>query len=70
MTYDEVELRHTNDKVDRKNLAFTYENFTQTPLWDHFKVPIPHKKLQITQEQMSIVIRQNVFKSKINKDCI
>ena len=34
------------------------------------RFPIPHKKLQIMQEQMSIVIRQNVFKSKINKDCI
>ena len=34
------------------------------------RFPIPHKKLQITQEQMSIAIRQNVFKSKINKDYI
>ena len=25
--------RLTNDKSQRKNTQFTYENFTQTPLW-------------------------------------
>ena len=34
------------------------------------KFPIPRKKLRIMPEQMSIVIPQNVFKSKINKDYI
>lgn len=45
MTYDEVELRHTNDKVDRKNLAFTYENFTTTPLWDTLKITYSQQKI-------------------------
>ncbi len=45
MTYDEVELRHTNDKVDRKNLAFTYENFTETPFWDTLKISYSHQKI-------------------------
>ncbi|HHF0182781.1 TPA: TonB-dependent hemoglobin/transferrin/lactoferrin family receptor, partial [Haemophilus influenzae] len=44
-TYDEVELRHTNDKVDRKNLAFTYENFTTTPLWDTLKITYSQQKI-------------------------
>ncbi len=48
MTYDEVELRHTNDKVDRKNLAFTYENFTETPFWDTLKISYSHQKITTT----------------------
>ncbi|EOX4872621.1 TonB-dependent hemoglobin/transferrin/lactoferrin family receptor, partial [Haemophilus influenzae] len=47
-TYDEVELRHTNDKVDRKNLAFTYENFTETPFWDTLKISYSHQKITTT----------------------
>ncbi|HHV6780952.1 TPA: TonB-dependent hemoglobin/transferrin/lactoferrin family receptor, partial [Haemophilus influenzae] len=48
MTYEEEELRHTNDKVDRKNLAFTYENFTETPFWDTLKITYSHQKITTT----------------------
>ncbi|WP_374956348.1 TonB-dependent hemoglobin/transferrin/lactoferrin family receptor [Haemophilus influenzae] len=48
MTYDEVELRHTNDKVNRKNLAFTYENFNETPFWDTLKISYSHQKITTT----------------------
>ncbi|MEX4604224.1 TonB-dependent hemoglobin/transferrin/lactoferrin family receptor [Haemophilus influenzae] len=48
MTYQEEELRHTNDKVDRKNLAFTYENFTETPFWDTLKISYSHQKITTT----------------------
>ncbi|HEH9770508.1 TPA: TonB-dependent hemoglobin/transferrin/lactoferrin family receptor [Pasteurella multocida] len=37
-TYDEVELRHTNDKVERKNYAFTYENYSTNPFYDTLKL--------------------------------
>lgn len=37
--------RLTNDKSQRKNTQFTYENFTQTPLWDHFKVSYSSQKI-------------------------
>ena len=47
-TYGEEELRHTNDKVDRKNLAFTYENFTETPFWDTLKISYSHQKITTT----------------------
>ncbi|MCK9643438.1 TonB-dependent hemoglobin/transferrin/lactoferrin family receptor, partial [Haemophilus influenzae] len=47
-TYKEKELRHTNDKVDRKNLAFTYENFTETPFWDTLKITYSHQKITTT----------------------
>ncbi|HHV7001082.1 TPA: TonB-dependent hemoglobin/transferrin/lactoferrin family receptor, partial [Haemophilus influenzae] len=47
-TYEEEELRHTNDKVDRKNLAFTYENFTETPFWDTLKISYSHQKITTT----------------------
>ncbi|WP_118868411.1 TonB-dependent hemoglobin/transferrin/lactoferrin family receptor [Haemophilus haemolyticus] len=45
MTYDEEELRHTNDKVERKNIAFVYENFTETPFWDTLKITYSHQKI-------------------------
>ena len=48
MTYDEEELRHTNDKVERKNIAFVYENFTETPFWDTLKVTYSHQKITTT----------------------
>ncbi|TPH20937.1 TonB-dependent hemoglobin/transferrin/lactoferrin family receptor [Haemophilus haemolyticus] len=48
MNYDEVELRHTNDKVERKNIAFVYENFTETPFWDTLKVTYSHQKITTT----------------------
>ncbi|HHF3832953.1 TPA: TonB-dependent hemoglobin/transferrin/lactoferrin family receptor, partial [Haemophilus influenzae] len=47
-TYEEEELRHTNDKVNRKNLAFTYENFTETPFWDTLKISYSHQKITTT----------------------
>ena len=47
-TYKEEELRHTNDKVNRKNLAFTYENFTETPFWDTLKISYSHQKITTT----------------------
>jgi len=37
--------RLTNDKSQRKNTQFTYENFTQTPLWDHFKISYSSQKI-------------------------
>ena len=48
MTYDEKELRHTNDKVERKNIAFVYENFTETPFWDTLKITYSHQKITTT----------------------
>lgn len=45
MTYDEQELRHTHDSVERKNFAFSYENFTQTPLWDTLKITYSQQKI-------------------------
>ena len=30
--------RVINDQSKRKNIQFSYENFTQTPFWDHFKL--------------------------------
>ncbi|MCK9087712.1 TonB-dependent hemoglobin/transferrin/lactoferrin family receptor [Haemophilus influenzae] len=44
-TYKEEELRHTNDKVERKNIAFVYENFTETPFWDTLKITYSHQKI-------------------------
>lgn len=44
-SYDEVELRHTDDKVERKNIAFTYENFSSTPLWDTLKITYSQQKI-------------------------
>ncbi|WP_077175863.1 TonB-dependent hemoglobin/transferrin/lactoferrin family receptor [Pasteurella multocida] len=36
--YDEVELRHTNDKVERTNYAFSYENYSINPFYDTLKL--------------------------------
>ena len=44
-SYDEVELRHTDDKVERKNVAFTYENFSSTPFWDTLKITYSQQKI-------------------------
>lgn len=44
-TQPELELRHTNDKVERKNFAFSYENFNQTPLWDTLKITYSQQKI-------------------------
>ncbi|MFC1075956.1 TonB-dependent hemoglobin/transferrin/lactoferrin family receptor [Pasteurella multocida] len=37
--------RKTNDKSHRKNTQFTYENFTQTPFWDHVKISYSTQKI-------------------------
>ncbi|MEX4444301.1 TonB-dependent hemoglobin/transferrin/lactoferrin family receptor [Haemophilus influenzae] len=34
--------------MDRKNLAFTYENFTETPFWDTLKISYSHQKITTT----------------------
>lgn len=34
----EVESRHTNDKTKRRNISFSYENYSQTPFWDILKI--------------------------------
>ncbi|PRI40381.1 putative hemoglobin and hemoglobin-haptoglobin-binding protein 2 precursor [Haemophilus influenzae] len=34
----EVESRHTNDKTKRRNISFSYENYSQTPFWDTLKI--------------------------------
>ena len=36
-SYDEVELRHTDDKVERKNIAFTYEKLFLNTALGHLK---------------------------------
>ncbi|MDO5054076.1 MAG: TonB-dependent hemoglobin/transferrin/lactoferrin family receptor [Pasteurella oralis] len=38
--------RKTNDSSHRKNIQFAYENFTQTALWDHFKVSFSSQKIK------------------------
>ncbi|MDL0089033.1 TonB-dependent hemoglobin/transferrin/lactoferrin family receptor [Campylobacter gastrosuis] len=38
--------RYTDDLSERLNQSFSYENFTQTPLWDYFKVTYSHQKIK------------------------
>ncbi|UAX43125.1 TonB-dependent hemoglobin/transferrin/lactoferrin family receptor [Pasteurella canis] len=45
LTYDEKESRHSNDRVKRKNLSFTYENYTATPFWDTLKLTYSQQKI-------------------------
>lgn len=37
--------RSIHDKSTRKNLQFSYENFTQTPFWDHMKITYSHQRI-------------------------
>lgn len=37
--------RKTNDKSSRKNIQFTYENFSQTPFWDHANISFSSQKI-------------------------
>ncbi|MGC6358811.1 TonB-dependent hemoglobin/transferrin/lactoferrin family receptor [Bisgaard Taxon 45] len=37
--------RKTNDKSHRRNTQFTYENFSQTPFWDHVKISYSTQKI-------------------------
>ncbi|MBR0574489.1 MULTISPECIES: TonB-dependent hemoglobin/transferrin/lactoferrin family receptor [Pasteurellaceae] len=43
----EKETRHTNDSSTRRNIAFSFENYSETPLWDSLKVSV--SKQRITQ---------------------
>ncbi|HHE3653991.1 TPA: TonB-dependent hemoglobin/transferrin/lactoferrin family receptor [Pasteurella multocida] len=45
-TYDEVELRHTNDSNRRTNYAFSYENFSANPFYDTLKVTYSDQKIR------------------------
>ncbi|HHF3650014.1 TPA: TonB-dependent hemoglobin/transferrin/lactoferrin family receptor, partial [Haemophilus influenzae] len=42
----EVESRHTNDKTKRRNISFSYENFSQTPFWDTLKLTFSKQKIK------------------------
>ena len=37
--------RLINDQSKRKNIQFSYENFTQTPFWDHIKLSYSSQKI-------------------------
>ncbi|MDP8099084.1 TonB-dependent receptor domain-containing protein [Pasteurella atlantica] len=41
----EVDSRHTNDKSNRRNVAFMFENYSETPLWDSLKVSVSKQKI-------------------------
>ncbi|KMZ14740.1 ligand-gated channel protein, partial [Haemophilus influenzae] len=43
---DEVESRHTNDKTKRRNISFSYENFSQTPFWDTLKITFSKQNIK------------------------
>ncbi|MEX4582720.1 TonB-dependent hemoglobin/transferrin/lactoferrin family receptor, partial [Haemophilus influenzae] len=43
---DEVESRHTNDKTKRRNISFSYENFSQTPFWDTLKLTYSDQRIK------------------------
>lgn len=36
--------RVINDQSKRKNIQFSYENFSQTPFWDHIKLSYSSQK--------------------------
>ena len=42
----EDDSRHTNDKTKRRNISFSYENFSQTPFWDTLKITFSKKKIK------------------------
>ena len=39
-------LRYNDDMMDRKNRAFAYENFSETPLWDTMKFTYSNQKIK------------------------
>ncbi|MBN6711178.1 TonB-dependent hemoglobin/transferrin/lactoferrin family receptor [Haemophilus haemoglobinophilus] len=45
INYDSQSLRHTKDKSTRRNIAFSYENYVSTPLWDTLKVSYSEQKI-------------------------
>lgn len=42
----EYESRHTNDKTKRKNVSFTYENFSSNFLWDTMKITYSQQSIK------------------------
>ncbi|KIP43709.1 ligand-gated channel protein, partial [Haemophilus influenzae] len=42
----EVDSRHTNDKTKRRNISFSYENFSQTPFWDTLKLTYSDQRIK------------------------
>ncbi|HED4420768.1 TPA: TonB-dependent hemoglobin/transferrin/lactoferrin family receptor [Pasteurella multocida] len=42
---DEKESRHANDLTKRKNVSFTYENYTVTPFWDTLKLSYSQQRI-------------------------
>ncbi|HHF3453027.1 TPA: TonB-dependent hemoglobin/transferrin/lactoferrin family receptor, partial [Haemophilus influenzae] len=42
----ELESRHTNDKTKRRNISFSYENFSQTPFWDTLKITYSDQRIK------------------------
>ncbi|MDP8162223.1 TonB-dependent hemoglobin/transferrin/lactoferrin family receptor [Pasteurella skyensis] len=41
----ETDLRHTNDSSKRRNIAFSYENYDETPFWDSLKLTVSSQKI-------------------------
>lgn len=44
---EESELRHTDDTSTRDNLAISYENFDENPLWDILKVTASKQSIKL-----------------------
>nr|WP_247646857.1 TonB-dependent hemoglobin/transferrin/lactoferrin family receptor [Haemophilus influenzae] len=42
----EVESRHTNDKTQRSNFSFSYENFSTNLFWDTLKITFSKQKIK------------------------
>ncbi|HHX8235008.1 TPA: TonB-dependent hemoglobin/transferrin/lactoferrin family receptor, partial [Haemophilus influenzae] len=42
----EDDSRHTNDKTKRRNISFSYENFSQTPFWDTLKLTYSDQRIK------------------------
>ncbi|HHE9247201.1 TPA: TonB-dependent hemoglobin/transferrin/lactoferrin family receptor, partial [Haemophilus influenzae] len=42
----EDDSRHTNDKTKRRNISFSYENFSQTPFWDTLKITYSDQRIK------------------------
>ncbi|HHF6634648.1 TPA: TonB-dependent hemoglobin/transferrin/lactoferrin family receptor [Haemophilus influenzae] len=42
----EEDSRHTNDKTKRRNISFSYENYSQTPFWDTLKITYSDQRIK------------------------
>ncbi|WP_169755275.1 TonB-dependent hemoglobin/transferrin/lactoferrin family receptor [Campylobacter curvus] len=40
-------VRHTDDRSERKNISFVYENFDETPLWDSLKISYNKQNIKL-----------------------